>query len=174
MKILQSHQTLLGITPDLLQRQVCLKPGKTKSVSEFTDNILFNLFWDKKSLESLCGNTVWLSMFSMLLLKLRSYIAPALEIIKRIPGKTCTFQKGLLPSLDAETSRSLLFIRTIFKLDPAIHVWKYLNLLPTHKSVLWCDASGFERDSNNPTSGRLGSPVRLHVHKRLASHFRLL
>jgi len=84
-------------------------------------------------------------------------MSPALEIVSLIPGKTGTLAKGKEPALDAEAVRSLEFVRAIFLMDPAVHVHKYLNLLPTHKSVLWSDASGYEKDTNNPTPGRMAS-----------------
>ena len=40
----RSYKALLGVTLDLIQRTVSLKIGKSHSVSEFTDNIISNLF----------------------------------------------------------------------------------------------------------------------------------
>ena len=154
MEAPRSHHALLGITLDLLQRQVSLKPGKASKVSALTDNILSALFWDKKSLEQLCGNTVWVSM---LLPRLRSYMTPFIELTKLIPEKRGILAKGFNPSLDAEAVRALNFLRPVFALDPSVHVLRFLNLLPVHKTVIWSDASGMEIDSKNPTPGRLAS-----------------
>ena len=66
-------------------------------------------------------------------------------------------QKGLHPDLDSEIMRSIDFLIPIFALDPAIHVNRYLNLLPQHNTPLWSDASGFEKDSKNPTPGMVAS-----------------
>ena len=44
MKSAESHQALLGVTLDLLQRNLALKPGKAVSVADFTDNLLSHLF----------------------------------------------------------------------------------------------------------------------------------
>jgi len=140
MEVPQSYQALLGITLDLLQRNLSLKPGKAVKVADMIDDILSHLMWDKKSLQSLCGNTVWLSC---LLPRIRAYITPPVEMTKRIPGKTGAIQKGTFPVLDAEMTRALQFLKEIFAIDPAVHIYKYLNLLPINKCVIWSDASGY-------------------------------
>ena len=81
---------------------------------------------------------------------------------KRIPGKTGAIKKGTFPVLDAEMTRALQFLKEIFAIDPAVHIYKYLNMLPVNKCVIWSDASGYEIETNNPTPGRLAS---LFVHK---------
>ena len=154
MKSAESHQALLGVTLDLLQRNLALKPGKAVSVADFTDNLLSHLFWDKKAMQSLCGNTVWLSC---LLPRIRSYMTPFIQITKLIKDKNGSLAKGVYPALDQEATRCLKFVRAVFMVDPSVHIYKYLNLLPIHKTPLWSDASGYEIDSKNPTPGRLSS-----------------
>jgi len=44
MEVPESHQALLGITLDLLQRNLALKPGKAVTVAEMTGDILSHLF----------------------------------------------------------------------------------------------------------------------------------
>ena len=91
MEVPESHQALLAIILNLLQRNLALNSGKAVTVAEMTENILFHLLWDKKYLQSLIGNTVWLSC---LLPRVRAYMSPALEIISLISGKTGTLPKG--------------------------------------------------------------------------------
>ena len=151
----RSHQALLGITLDTLQRTCSLKPGKASKVIGLIDELLKAKSWSLKLMEKLCGNTVWLSM---ILPRIRAYLAPAIEISRRIPQvPRATFPKKALPVLDEDMIRSLKFLRAVYMVDPAVHVNKFLRLLKTHKTVLWSDASGFEKLSSNPTPGRLAS-----------------
>ena len=96
----------------------------------------------------------------MLLPRIRSYITPLCELLKLVDNgsfKTTSIGKGVHRELDKEIIRSIEFLTPIFALDPAVHVNKYLNLLPQHTTPLWSDASGFEKDSKNPTPGMVAS-----------------
>ena len=154
MELPSTRHALLGLTLDTLQRSCSLKPGKASKVAVLIDEMLGAQTWKLKELQKLCGNTVWLSM---ILPRVRSYLTPAIEMQKRIPQLKGSFPKSKLPNLDEELIRSMKFLRSVFLIDPAVHVNRFLRLLPTHKTILWSDASGFENLSKNPTPGRLAS-----------------
>ena len=54
----RSHQALLGITLDILQRSCSLKPGKASKVVLLIDELLHGNTWPLLEIQKLCGNTV--------------------------------------------------------------------------------------------------------------------
>ena len=159
MEVPLSQQNLLGITLDTLHNSCSLKAGKASKIAALIDKMLFGDSWLVNDLQKLCGNTIWASM---ILPRLRAFMTPVIEIQKSFPTsrsgtKETSLKKGIYPHLDMELLRSLEFIKPIFLIDPSVHIYKFLKLLPTHRSVIYSDASGYELDSNNPTPGRLGS-----------------
>ena len=148
-----SQQALLGITLDILHRECSLKPGKASKVVDIISKSLAADSWVLKEIQSITGNSIWLSM---LLPRIRSYITPLCEVQKLIQGGSF-YRKDKLPELDKEIIRSLNFLEPIFAMDPAVHVNRFLNLLPVHSLPLWSDASGGEIDSKNPTPRMLAS-----------------
>lgn len=127
-----SHQCLLGITLDLLQRECSLKPGKSSAVVALIDKMLNENNVVIKELQSLMGNTVWLSM---LLPRIRSYIAPFCEVLKTTDSKIFT-PTAQSQELHDEMVRSLNFLRPVFAMDPAVHINYFLRLLPAHNTPL--------------------------------------
>ena len=73
---------------------------------------------------------------SLLLPRVRAYLTPLIEILK-ILDKTEGNRLLKAPArlIDDEAVRSLTFLEQMFKLDPAVHVSKFLSIQSSSKII---------------------------------------
>ena len=101
----------------------------------------------------------------MILPRVQAYATPLIDGITMISrGKKKSAAKYRHVGLDSEITRALLFLQSIFEIDPKVHINTFLNLRKVFEIPLWSDASGYNNNftpaadrNNNPTPGMCAS-----------------
>ena len=148
-----SSQTLLGLVLNVISNRVSLKLGKSEKLALRISKLLKARAWNLKDLQKICGNLVWAGL---IIPKLFGFATPLIECQKLLPTSNKHISLKKIGPLAIEVKRVLTFILPIIRMDPSIHINRFLGKLKHLKVPLYSDASGNELLSSNPTPNTLG------------------